>query len=1720
MGVSVKGFFDRSRRSIARSIIAITALTFVQSVVAPIVNPIISAPGAHAATLYDNRSTFVQFESWRGGGVNHTPYSNEGTTPISSNASTMNFTQNFGNQTGFLWNTQTYSFSRDFFVSGTYYFGTSDAGADGVYFYMKSLADFPNDGILNSSTGGGNVDTNGQIKVFFDTFDNGATEMDNDHLTISATNTSGTYTSYTTTNGIDGVALIDVNGNADTDIEDNTYLPYSIKWTAANRTLSVYAGASANRLIKSAVISTTEMNATSFSFGWSGWTGGAWNYQSISDVVYHVGPLISGTLTDQTVSIGETVTYSATFSAGSEAVTPSWEYSTDGGTTWISTGVSTTTYAFQATRELTQRRYRYSASSTVNSITFSSSTNNSKLTVNPTYLETDTALTLNGTTQYAKADDSADVDFAANFTFQAWINPSNVTGLRMIANKENSIEFYINNGKYGFSAQDAINQWVYTSNNVTAVANEWHHIAYTKDSSSLNYKFYLDGQLVYEGDADNLEGNTPFNSSLPFTIGGRSGTATPSVFDASFQGQIDHVALYSAVRTQAEIQADMNSYSIAGNANLQFYYDFNETTGTTVYNRKLGATSAADLTLVGSPTFTDVKITDTTTLPAYTIVKFPRTYLNVIGGWRVPSNVTKASAVIIAGGGGGGSRAAGGGGAGGYVYRPLLTLTPGAIETITVGQGGLGALTTTALSLHQGLDGQNTAMGSHTVAIGGGGGGGAGEAGNTYRAGRNGGSGGGASGDAAGNGSSAAYGYGQQNSSKGYGSGNNGGSGVGGTYWNGGGGGGSGGAGSNSSTNSWAAGNGGAGTLDPVGGTNFCLAAGGGGGTIAGGVSAGNGGTCSSGTVTAGSGSVGSVVAGTATANSGSGGGGSGYSGGSDVAGGNGGSGVVMVRWITASKPTFTPPVNAYLNVGMTETFTTNVAIDSATVNLTRTFRWESTTGGAGGTYSVIKQGTGAANAYFSWNPTDTSTSGSNYLYRVIITDSDTAGLFIVDTSTAVYAVINRALVVSGTSGIAKTINVSKSETFTISLGTSTYRTTLTSNNPGISLDTSTATAPVVTIADTMTVGTYYETLTVTDSVSATIVTPLTIVVAAPPNLLNTGEIVSKNLIFNLDAGNSASAIGESGTAISTSKLKDLSGNQKNGSTANTNHGRLCNAPTYTSDNGGALNFSGTNQCIYVPYFGLSLSKSVTIEAWAKVPSTYANSSYIFAQEPTSTTSDISFVLGAQANTNANARFGYRTSGNSVTDFSSGTVTFAANTWMHIVGTYDGANIVLYVNGSVISTTAKSTGLLGTNTNGYFIGAGYNTNTYFNGSIATIRAYTTALTSDEVIQNYNATRSRFQPENLNFITPTQKYGLTTTETYTATSGYGSDAISYATGNKAGLSWSTTGANTVLRLGDSLTATTHYDTVTVTDSLGASTYLPIKMTVAKADTLTISMDTATAVTYSGAPALSYPKPYYKGLAGSDTLTVTTRFSSATYTDTSTVPTNADTYTVTAANPVFTIGDPSNYLAIVYETSTARINQAKQLPLMVNYYGARAGTPFTLQVTGGSGPGSVTETVTAGSTATGCTVNNHVLSNSNSSTDQKYCSIVITKASSTNYFVETLTANIYFMVMENNMPTNQVGSGPTIGLNGLTSFETSTGSQLAITSITLSAGTVTIAGRGFGSSQVTIKFWRNVLAYAVPNSTTQITLPLPGSARSGPVILTVGSSEALWPLFTIA
>ena len=282
-----------------------------------------------------------------------------------------------------------------------------------------------------------------------------------------------------------------------------------------------------------------------------------------------------------------------------------------------------------------------------------------------------------------------------------------------------------------------------------------------------------------------------------------------------------------------------------------------------------------------------------------------------------------------------------------------------------------------------------------------------------------------------------------------------------------------------------------------------------------------------------------------------------------------------------------------------------------------------------------------------------------------------------------------------------------------------------------------------------------------------------------------------------------------------------------------------------------------------------------------------------------------------------------------------------------------------------------------------------------------------------------------------------------------------------------------------------------------------------------------MDTATVLTYTGNPAARYPRVYYTGLAGVDTLTVTTKFSSSLYSETSTVPTNSDTYTVAGADPVFSIGSLSNYINVIYETSTLRINQAFQNRLTINLYGAIAGQPFTIQTSGGSGDGVVTETVTAGSTATGCAVSNHILSNTSPSNQQLTCNIIVTKAASQNYFAESLTATVYFMLFVNNQPSGEVGNGSTIALNGKTALTVEAGSAPAITGFdfnTIEAGELLrIFGSEFNAANVSVKFWRNVSAtpFAIAPDGTYLDVFVPLAARSGPVYVITSLGTAISP-----
>ena len=224
-------------------------------------------------------------------------------------------------------------------------------------------------------------------------------------------------------------------------------------------------------------------------------------------------------------------------------------------------------------------------------------------------------------------------------------------------------------------------------------------------------------------------------------------------------------------------------------------------------------------------------------------------------------------ALVVAGGGGGGagSGGGGGGGAGGLLYNATQAITTGTAYTVTVGSGGAGSYNTS------GTSGANSIF-STLTSIGGGGGGW------QSISGGNGGSGGGG----ATSGSSGVAGTGTS------GQGNNGGIGYTSPNFGAGGGGGAGAVGINGTSS--AGGNGGAGLSYSITGSATYYAGGGGGGKST---------SATPGTGGLGGGGNGGATTGfNGTANTGGGGGG-----GSDdyVAGGNGGSGVVVIAFPTSA---------------------------------------------------------------------------------------------------------------------------------------------------------------------------------------------------------------------------------------------------------------------------------------------------------------------------------------------------------------------------------------------------------------------------------------------------------------------------------------------------------------------------------------------------------------------------------------------------------------------------------------------------------------------------------------------------------------------------------------------------------------------------------------------------------------------------------------------------
>ena len=211
--------------------------------------------------------------------------------------------------------------------------------------------------------------------------------------------------------------------------------------------------------------------------------------------------------------------------------------------------------------------------------------------------------------------------------------------------------------------------------------------------------------------------------------------------------------------------------------------------------------------------------------------------------------------------------------------------------------------------------------------------------------------------------------------------------------------------------------------------------------------------------------------------------------------------------------------------------------------------------------------------------------------------------------------------------------------------------------------------------------------------------------------------IVTNGLVLNLDAAKVDSYPGTGTT------WRDLSGNNNNGT--------LTNGPTFSGiGKQAAIVFDGVDDYVDCGNnLTLNINGDVSISVWANA-SGKAGNNILFSKHslPSNIANYEGYLKGtsiywwdgiAERNTN---------------------LTITSNIWYNIVYVRQSSTLKTYLNYS--STTNTSVTFQGPVSGNLLIGKDQNSQNY-QGSISSVQIYNRALSAQEVLQNYNATKGRF-----------------------------------------------------------------------------------------------------------------------------------------------------------------------------------------------------------------------------------------------------------------------------------------------------------------------------------------------------------------------------------------
>ena len=229
---------------------------------------------------------------------------------------------------------------------------------------------------------------------------------------------------------------------------------------------------------------------------------------------------------------------------------------------------------------------------------------------------------------------------------------------------------------------------------------------------------------------------------------------------------------------------------------------------------------------------------------------------------------------------------------------------------------------------------------------------------------------------------------------------------------------------------------------------------------------------------------------------------------------------------------------------------------------------------------------------------------------------------------------------------------------------------------------------------------------------------------ASKGRFLTPENIVTSGLILNFDSSKANSYSGFGNT------IYDLSGFG--------NTGTLTNGPTFSGLNGGNIVFDGTNDNI--PFTFSNYGTTLSIEMWAKLKNFHLTMPFGFYEY------DV-FTFSGSLGFNTNNSDVYGISSTAVTNLG------IANNWTHYI--FEMRTDVSYTNNKIyINGNSQTLGtIVGTedaskrtfnNGIGRISGYYFSPNSYaMSMDLSQFKIYNRALTQQEILQNYNATKSRF-----------------------------------------------------------------------------------------------------------------------------------------------------------------------------------------------------------------------------------------------------------------------------------------------------------------------------------------------------------------------------------------